>query len=64
VSKRSVATVVVAAVAAIVFTGGVALVSGSVIRSVHQIRPSVRSVLTGPRGYRGETGAPCPLRGQ
>lgn len=57
VGKRSIPTILVAVVAAIAVTGGVAAASGYVITSIHQIKPSVRAKLRGPRGHTGPRGA-------
>jgi hypothetical protein len=63
VGKRSMVTVIVSVVAALVVSGGVAAASGYLITSIHQIKPSVRAALKGkrgPRGFTGPKGAPGP----
>jgi hypothetical protein len=56
VGKRSIVTIIVSVLAALVVTGGVAAASGYLITNIHQIKPSVRAALKGKRGPRGFTG--------
>ena len=63
VGKRSIGTIVVSIVAALVVTGGVAAASGYLITNIQQIKPSVRTALKGrqgPRGFTGPQGTPGP----